>query len=82
MAFHKNGAECVFASEWNDYSQKNFTKQISLINIIMKKKRRSEVDTRTDNSCFQFILQNSFSVIRLLRVIPEIIKISKIMDEV
>ena len=24
LAFHKNGAECVFASEWNDYSRKTY----------------------------------------------------------
>lgn len=24
LAFHNNGAECVFASEWNDYARKTY----------------------------------------------------------
>ena len=24
LAFHKNGAKCIFASEWNDYSRKTY----------------------------------------------------------
>ena len=31
LAFHKNGAECVFASEWNDFKNGNFVGDITKV---------------------------------------------------
>lgn len=33
LAFHKNGAECVFASEWNDYSRKTYETNFNKISL-------------------------------------------------